>query len=153
MSDYFHQNIGQISDGLYFGLGILAVYLGAILSGAIIRSLSGAGSSGITLMGRYVRGWWDYLRGDDRNVINVTLNMIVDDHLKFDTLVADRRIWFVWPNAYRVYLIRRPQPSPQLQNFNLPSATKVRCGKGWNKKYFLLPILSIPNASDPCCVT
>src|SRR4030095_3080342 len=26
---------------------------------------------------------------------------------KFDTIVADRRVWFVWPNAYRVHLIRR----------------------------------------------
>src|SRR5436309_909458 len=94
-------------DGLLFGLGILAVYLGAILSGALIRSLSGAGSTGITFAGRYLRGWWEYLRGDDRNIVNVTLNMIVDNHLKFDTLVADRRLWFVWPNAYRVILIRR----------------------------------------------
>jgi len=54
-----------------------------------------------------VRGWWDYLRGDDRNIVNVTLNMLVDGRLAFDTLVADRRLWFVWPNAYRVMLIRR----------------------------------------------
>ena len=33
--------------------------------------------------------------------------MVVDNQLKFDTIVADRRIWYVWPNAYRVYLIRR----------------------------------------------
>jgi hypothetical protein len=33
--------------------------------------------------------------------------MVVDNHLKFDTLVADRRLWYVWPNAYRVHLIRR----------------------------------------------
>ena len=107
MLDYFRQNGSQILDGLLFGLGILAVYLGAIFSGALIRSLSGAGSTGITFVGRYVRGWWDYLRGDDRNIINVTLNMIVDNRLAFDTLVADRRLWFVWPNAYRVMLIRR----------------------------------------------
>jgi len=31
---------------------------------------------------------------------------VVDDHLKFDTIVADRRIWSIWPNAYRIYLIR-----------------------------------------------
>jgi hypothetical protein len=107
MFDYIRQNGSQILDGLLFGLGILAVYLGAILSGALIRSLSGAGSTGITFVGRYVRGWWEYLRGDDRNIINVTLNMIVDNRLNFDTLVADRRLWFVWPNAYRVMLIRR----------------------------------------------
>jgi hypothetical protein len=116
MSEYFSPNGSQILDGLLFGLGILAVYLGAILSGALIRSLSGAGSTGITFVGRYVRGWWDYLRGDDRNVINVTLNMIVDGHLKFDTLVADRRVWFVWPNAYRVYLIRRAAKRTTAEN-------------------------------------
>ncbi len=62
---------------------------------------------GLTLAGRYMQGWFDYLRGDDRSTVNVTLNMIVDNHLKFDTLVADRRIWYVWPNAYRVQMIRR----------------------------------------------
>jgi hypothetical protein len=107
MIEYLKDNLPQIADGLLFGLGILAVYLGAIFSGALIRSLSGAGSSGITFIGRFARGWWDYLRGDDRNIINVTLNMVVDNQLKFDTLVADRRLWFVWPNAYRVMLIRR----------------------------------------------
>jgi len=107
MRNYFSENAGQILDGLLFGLGVLAVYFGAIFSGALIRSLSGAGSTGITFAGRYMQGWWDYLRGDDRNVINVTLNMVVDNHLKFDTLVADRRLWFVWPNAYRMHMIRR----------------------------------------------
>ena len=33
--------------------------------------------------------------------------MIVDGCLKFDTLVADRRVWYVWPNSYRVQMIRR----------------------------------------------
>ena len=77
------------------------------LTGAIIRSLGGAGSKGLTVLGRYATGWFDYVRGDDRNTINVTLNMVVDGHLKFDTIVADRRVWNVWPNQYRVYLIRR----------------------------------------------
>jgi hypothetical protein len=103
MSEYF----SQVSDGLLFGLGVLAVYLGAVLTGTIIRSLGGAGSKGLTVLGRYATGWFDYVRGDDRNTINVTLNMVVDNHLKFDTLVADRRVWSVWPNAYRVALIRR----------------------------------------------
>ncbi len=107
MLDYFRDNTGQIFDGLLFGLGVLAVYLGAVFTGALIRSLGGAGSRGLTMAGRYVAGWFDYLRGDDRNTINVTLNMIVDNHLKIDTLVADRRIWYVWPNPYRVQMIRR----------------------------------------------
>jgi hypothetical protein len=100
-------NGGQVFDGLLFGLGILAVYLGAVLTGALIRSLGGAGSAGLTLAGRYMQGWFDTLRGDDRNTINITLNMVVDDHLKFETLVADRRLWYVWPNTYRMQMIRR----------------------------------------------
>jgi len=107
MRDYLRDNASQILDGLLFGLGVLAVYLGAVFTGALIRSLGGAGSKGLTFLGRYAQGWFFYLRGDDRDIINVTLNMIVDGTLKFDTLVADRRIWFVWPNAYRQQLIRR----------------------------------------------
>src|SRR5262245_20307632 len=107
MLDYFKENAGQILDGLLFGLGVLAVYLGAVFTGALVRSLGGAGSKGLTFIGRYVQGWYFYLRGDDRDIINVTLNMIVDNTLKFDTLVADRRIFFVWPNAYRQQMIRR----------------------------------------------
>jgi hypothetical protein len=101
------ENLSQIFDGLLFGLGVLAVYLGAVLTGALVRSLAGAGTKGLTVLGRHATGWLDYVRGDDRNTVNVTLNMVVDDHLKFDTIVADRRIWSVWPNAYRVHLIRR----------------------------------------------
>jgi hypothetical protein len=107
MLEYFSNNGSQILDGLLFGLGVLAVYLGAVFTGALIRSLGGAGSKGLALAGRYAQGWLDHLRGDDRDTVNVTLNMIVDNHLKFDTLVADRRIWYVWPNAYRVQMIRR----------------------------------------------
>jgi hypothetical protein len=101
------ENLSQILDGLLFGLGVLAVYLGAVLTGALIRSLAGAGTKGLTVLGRHATGWLDYVRGDDRNTVNVTLNMVVDNHLKFDTIVADRRIWSVWPNAYLVHLIRR----------------------------------------------
>jgi hypothetical protein len=116
MFGYFSESGSQILDGLLFGLGVLAVYLGAVLTGALIRSLGGAGSAGLTLAGRYMQGWFDYLRGDDRNTINVTLNMIVDDHLKFDTLVADRRLWYVWPNSYRVLMIRRAARRTTLDN-------------------------------------
>jgi hypothetical protein len=107
MRQYLSENLSQIGDGLLFGLGILAVYLGAVFTGALIRSLGGVGGAGLTMMGRYVQGWVYYLRGDDRNTINVTINMIVDGCLKFDTLVADRRVYYVWPNSYRVQMIRR----------------------------------------------
>jgi hypothetical protein len=116
MIDELSQNGSQILDGLLFGLGVLAVYLGAVFTGALIRSLGGAGSAGLTLVGRYMQGWFDYLRGDDRNTINVTLNMIVEDHLKFETLVADRRIWHVWPNSYRMQMIRRAARRTTIDN-------------------------------------
>ena len=107
MTENLSQNAAQIFDGLLFGLGVLAIYLGAVLTGALVRSLAGAGTKGLTVLGRHATGWLDYVRGDDRNTVNVTLNMVVDNRLKFDTIVADRRIWSVWPNAYRVHLIRR----------------------------------------------
>jgi hypothetical protein len=144
------ENASQILDGLLFGLGVLAVYLGAVFTGALVRSLGGAGSKGITLAGRYVSGWFFYLRGDDRDIVNVTLNMIVDGRLAFDTLVADRKVYFVWPNAYRVLLIRRaakrttadnpviqflpgdPRPKSRLGNFirdRLASAHIIENGR------------------------
>ena len=107
MLAYLRDNFSQLSDGLFFGLGLLTVYIGAVITAALIRSLGGAGSMGLTVLGRYAAGWFDYVRGDDRATINITLNMVVDNHLKFDTIVADRRIWSVWPNAFRIYLIRR----------------------------------------------
>lgn len=107
MTENVLQSADQIRDGLLFGLGLLTIYLGAVITGALIRSLGGAGSLGLTVLGRYLTGWFDYVRGSDHTTINVTLNMVVDNHLKFDTLVADRRLWSVWPNAYRVHLIRK----------------------------------------------
>jgi hypothetical protein len=107
MTENVLQSVGQVQDGLLFGLGLLTVYLGAVITGVLIRSLGGAGSIGLTFLGRYVTGWFDYVRGNDRATVNVTLNMVIDNHLKFDTLVADRRLWYVWPNAYRVHLIRK----------------------------------------------
>ena len=107
MLESLSQSVSQVQDGLLFGLGLLTIYLGAVITGALIRSLGGAGSMGLTVLGRYLTGWFDYVRGNDRITINVTLNIVVDNHLKFDTLVADRRLWYIWPNAYRVHLIRR----------------------------------------------
>lgn len=142
MFGYFSENGSQILDGLLFGLGVLAVYLGAVLTGALIRSLGGAGSAGLTMAGRYMQGWFDYLRGDDRNTINVTLNMIVDNHLKFDTLVADRRLWYVWPNSYRVLMIRRAARRTTLdnpvvlfpQNPHVPKSLLGRIRRRWRER-------------------
>ncbi|HMK81569.1 MAG TPA: hypothetical protein VK438_18090 [Xanthobacteraceae bacterium] len=116
MLAYLRDNFSQLSDGLFFGLGLLTVYLGAVITGALIRSLGGAGSMGLSVLGRFLTGWFDYVRGDDRNTINITLNMVVDNHLKFDTIVADRRIWSIWPNAYRIYLIRNAAKQTTREN-------------------------------------
>ncbi|MPZ38684.1 MAG: hypothetical protein GEU95_11565 [Rhizobiales bacterium] len=134
MLDYFRDNGSQILDGLLFGLGVLAVYLGAVFTGALIRSLGGAGSKGLTFAGRYLQGWFYHLRGDDRDIINVTLNVIVGNKLKFDTIVADRRIWFVWPNAYRQALIRSAsrrttEDNPVLQFSQVVKPPKTRFGR------------------------
>jgi hypothetical protein len=136
--NFFSQNTEQVIDGLLFGLGVLAVYLGAVFTGALVRSLGGAGSKGLSFAGRYVTGWFDYLRGDDRNTINVTLNMIIDNHLKFDTLVADLRIGDVWPNAYRMTMIRSAAKRttidnpvilfPQQPREKKPTTVLGRCG-------------------------
>ena len=39
---------------------------------------------------------------------------------------------------------RGPRWHALFYNFSLPSRTKVRCGKGWNRWYLALPILSMP---------
>src|SRR3954471_17018550 len=132
--------LSQVSDGLLFGLGILAVYLGAVITGTIIRSLGGAGSKGLTVLGRYATGWLDYVRGDDRNTINITLNMVVDNELKFDTLVADRRVWAVWPNAYRRQMIRRAAKCTTRENPVIcfpddPQAPKSQFGKFYRSSW------------------
>ncbi len=116
MAEILSLDLNQIFDGLFFGLGVLAVYLGAVITGSIIRSLGGAGGAGLLFLGKYFAGWFDYMRGDNRSTINITLNMVVDNHLKFDTIVADRPITDVWPNTYRVSLIRRAAQNTTREN-------------------------------------
>ena len=38
MLAYFRDNISQVSDGLLFGLGLLTVYFGAVITGSSITS-------------------------------------------------------------------------------------------------------------------
>ena len=116
MAHYLSLDLNQILDGLFFGLGVLAVYLGAVITGSIIRSLGGAGGAGLLFLGKYFAGWFDYVRGDNRNTLNITLNMVVDNHLKFDTIVADRPVNDIWPNMYRVSLIRKAAQSTTREN-------------------------------------
>jgi hypothetical protein len=132
MIDSVAQNAGQVLDGLLFGLGVLAIYLGAVFTGALVRSLAGAGTKGLTFLGSYLTGWFDYVRGDERNTINITLNIIVDGRLEFDTLVADRRIWEVWPNTYRVQMIRSAARRTTIENpvLRFPDPARMPKRKG-----------------------
>jgi hypothetical protein len=133
MREYLSDNANQVLDGLFFGLGMLAVYLGAVFSAALVRSLGGAGSSGLQILTRYMRGWWEYLRDDNSNTVNVTLNAVADNHLSFDTLVADRRLWFVWPNAYRVHLIRRAAKRTTIDDPVLHFPTRLQPRSLWTR--------------------
>ena len=76
MREYLSQNLSQIGDGLLFGLGVLAVYLGAVFTGALIRSLGGAGSKGLTMAGRYVQG----AAGYDCTLVNGAVFMEHGEH-------------------------------------------------------------------------
>jgi len=82
MIEYFRENVSQVSDGLLFGLGLLTVYFGAVITGAIIRSLGGAGSAGLTVLGRYALAELDHeadlLRMARNRPVLVTENINVD---------------------------------------------------------------------------
>lgn len=125
------ETLSQVWDGVVFGLGVLAVYLGAILTGTIIRSLGGAGGAGLTFMGKYVRGWRAYLRGEENEIVNITLNMVVDNYLKFDTLVADRLVTSVWNNPYHLGLIRAAAKKTTHDNPVLMFQERVEPAKTW----------------------
>ena len=125
------ETLSQVWDGVVFGLGVLAVYLGAILTGTIIRSLGGAGGAGLTFMGKYVRGWRAYLRGEENEIVNITLNMVVDNHLKFDTIVADRNVTEVWTNPYHLGLIRAAAKKTTHDNPVVMFQERIERPKSW----------------------
>ncbi len=129
--DSADETLSQAWDGVVFGLGVLAVYLGAVFTGALIRSLGGAGGAGLTFMGKYVRGWRAYLRGEENEIVNITLNMVVDDHLKFDTIVADRNVTDVWTNPYHLGLIRAAAKKTTHDNPVVMFQQRVEKPKSW----------------------
>jgi hypothetical protein len=91
-----------ILDGLTFGIGIAMVWLGAVITASIVRSLSIAGGSGILLMTKLATGYWRYKRADASDIVNATLNTLRGGVLSIDTLVADRLVMEVWPNPYHM---------------------------------------------------
>lgn len=98
---------GRIADGLLVGLGLLLVWLAAIASASIVRSLGTVGGFGIIHAGKITSGWWRYLRGDEGDIVNITLNTTIGGVLSIDTLVSDRMVGDVWPNVYLAGRLRR----------------------------------------------
>jgi hypothetical protein len=91
-----------ILDGLTFGLGLAMVWIGAVITASIVRSLSIAGGSGILLMTKLATGYWRYKRADASDIVNATLNTLRGGVMSIDTLVSDRLVMEVWPNPYHV---------------------------------------------------
>jgi len=90
MIEYFQANAGQILDGLLFGLGVLAVYLGAVFTGALIRSyrlvtLTGPGGIGKTRLAIAVGAALD---GPGRRTEFVPLASITDPALVLPRVAA-----------------------------------------------------------------
>jgi hypothetical protein len=91
-----------VLDGLIFGLGVAMVWIGAVITASIVRSLSIAGGSGILLMTKLATGYMRYKRADASDIVNATLNTLRGGVLSIDTLVSDRLVMDVWPNPYHV---------------------------------------------------
>jgi hypothetical protein len=91
-----------VLDGLIFGLGVAMVWIGAVITASIVRSLSIAGGSGILLMTKLATGYLRYKRADASDIVNATLNTLRGGVLSIDTLVSDRLVMEVWPNPYHV---------------------------------------------------
>ena len=91
-----------VLDGLIFGLGVAMVWIGAVITASIVRSLSIAGGSGILLMTKLATGYLRYKRADASDIVNATLNTLRGGVLSIDTLVSDRLVMDVWPNPYHV---------------------------------------------------
>src|SRR5918992_2434963 len=89
-------------DGLLFGLGVAMVWLGAVLTASVVRSLSIAGGSGILLAARLASGYWRYKSADARDIVNATLNTRGHGVLSIDTIMSDQLVFDVWPNPYHV---------------------------------------------------
>lgn len=97
----------KIFDGIFVAFGLLIVWAATIVTASIIRSISTAGGMGLVHVGKMAGGWWRYVRGDDGDIVNITLNTISNQYLKMDTLVSDRHVKDVWPNVYLARRIRR----------------------------------------------
>jgi hypothetical protein len=96
----------DIIDGIWFGLGVFAVWLLAVLGASLIRGLGSAGGNGLVFAGKYVLGWHQFGRGDQSHIVNVTLNTTRGGRLSIDTIVADRLLTDVYQNIYQVMRLR-----------------------------------------------
>lgn len=98
IQDYI--DMSRLFDGMLFALGIFAAWLLAVISASIIRSFGAAGGGSLVFVGKYILGRRQYAKGDQSNIVNVTLNTLRNGKLSIDTLVGDKLLQEVWPNVY-----------------------------------------------------
>jgi hypothetical protein len=99
-------DVSKLFDGLLFAAGMGLLWLGAVLGASIVRSLGAAGGGGLVFAGKYLLGRRQYDRGDQSNIVNITLNTTRGGTLAVDTVVADRTLLDVYPNVYHVARLR-----------------------------------------------
>lgn len=104
IQEYF--DFSKLFDGMLLALGVLAVWLLAILGASLIRGLGNAGGNGFMFLGKYVLGKHQYGKGDLSNIVNVTLNTTRNGVLSIDTIVADKTLMDVWQNVYHVFRLK-----------------------------------------------
>lgn len=97
----------KLLDGMLLGVGGAMVYLGVIVSGSLIRTLSLLGGGGLLFAGKFFMMRRRYNQGAIADIVNVTLNTTRGGKLSIDTIVADHLLSDVWPNAYHVMKLKR----------------------------------------------
>lgn len=86
-----------------------------VILGALVGSLALLYSGLFRGLGAFISrfttpilmGWWFYSRSDNPNKLNVTLNIINDQHLDIDTIVADRLLTDVYKNHFIAQLLKQ----------------------------------------------
>lgn len=94
----------DFKSGLAIGVGVWVL---AIFTATMIRSLGALGAIGMLTGGKMFSGWLNYIRGNIGDTVNVTLNTVKNGKLTIDTLVADRLITVVWPNIYLAWRLKK----------------------------------------------
>lgn len=96
----------KVWSGVNVGLGVLAVYFGSVAAVALTRTLGQTGSIWLLWGSRRLMDFYSHSKNENWGVVNVTLNTVHEGHLKYDTIVSDKRLADVWVNDYLVRAIK-----------------------------------------------